>query len=125
MLRYLLSTPRSTPIPALNRDLRVWPIEYRIKAKKLTFAYHVLGLSNTSLAYEIFKAQSRFCLPGLCEDVKDLIQKLKLPNIFECSIYKHISKGVWKKMVKEALTKEIENDLLTSTVKLKKLKMVQ
>ena len=57
VLRYLLQTPRSTPIPALSWEFGMLPIKYRINQKKMSFLKHIATLGDDSLAKQVFNTQ--------------------------------------------------------------------
>ena len=93
-------------------------MKYRIAMKKLNFIWHLQNLDDDSLTKEIFQAQKLQNLPGLVKECDDWITILKLPNVYEDKI----SKLQWKKMVKNAIVKENENDLKMKMMHLEKLK---
>ena len=74
--------------------------------KKLLFYHHLLHLPKNSLAYEIADTQASLAYPGLVQECYELIEKYKLPDA------KDQTKIQWKKLVKNKIQKENENDLL-------------
>ena len=96
-LRYLLNIPRTTPIPALNWDTGVWPMEYRIMAKKLIFMHHVMNLSKDALARQIMITQKTYHFPGLVNEIKQLVRELDIPDITDEQTAKQWTKESWKK----------------------------
>ena len=118
MYRTLLSTPKSTPWPALVWDLGGIKMKFRIMQKKLMFANLVVNQKETSLAHQIAKIQDELKLPGLISECKQFITDLTLPNIFE----EKIKKNVWKNMVKRAILRENERELKEDMKKFRKLK---
>ena len=126
LLRYLLSTPRSTPIPSLPWEFGVLPIKFRIIVKKLCLAKHINSLEEGSLAKEIFETQTNFSFPGLATEVKELLQELNLPDITDKKVCRTYSKTVWKNLVKKSIRQKCENELkqeLNEFIKLEKSKI--
>ena len=125
LLRYLLKTPRTTPLPALNWDFGVLLMDYRISFKKLCLAKHILSFGEDVLAKQIFQTQIKFEFPGLAKEIKMLIQELNLPNILDIETNKKWSKLMWKKKVKLALKEKCKSELKIKIDKLDKLKKMK
>ena len=70
LLRYLLLTPRTTPIPALIWEFGMLPMESRILIKKLCLTKHIMSLDTKSLAKQIFQIQQECNFPGLAKEAK-------------------------------------------------------
>ena len=122
MLRYLLQTPRSTPIPALFWDFGVLPIEHRVENKKLNFLKHIVSLDDNSLAKQVFNTQREFNFPGFVNETRNLIKIFDLPDITKSHIHKQWPKRKWKKVVKSNINEKCENDLKIKIKNMKKLK---
>ena len=121
LLRYLLSTPRSTPIPSLPWEFGILPIKFRIIVKKLCLAKHITSLEEGSLAKETYETQLKYSFPGLATDAKQLIKSLNLPDITEKEVCNTYSKLTWKNLVKKTVRKQCENELKNEISKLEKL----
>ena len=80
LLRYLLLTPRTTPLPAMCWDFASLPIEYRITKLKLNLIHHIATLDDDALAKEMFETQKQFNLSGLVQDCNDEIKNLDYPD---------------------------------------------
>ena len=117
LLRYLLNTPRTTPIPSLAWEFGMLPMKYRVIIRKLCLLKHMLSLDNESLAKQIIAKQSEESLPGLAKESKAWIQELGLPDIFNETINKECSKTSWKKQVKNAVLKKCEKELKSKIIK--------
>ena len=122
MLRYLLQTPRSTPLPALCWDFGVFPMQYRVSQRKLNFLKHITDQKNSSLSKQVFNVQNSYQLPGLVSQTKITMNKLNLPDITNNKTNEKMKKVQWKSQVNKALKKECENDLKSELLKMKKLK---
>ena len=122
LMCYLLSTPRTTPKPALCWDFGVIPVKYRILQKKLNLVKHLSSLNKNALAKEVYQTQLEFGFPGLATQTKQLIKELDLPDITENKTNEETTKQKWKKLVKEAIVEESEKELKEKISKLKKLK---
>ena len=116
--RIILNCPRSTPKPALIWELGGRKIKWRIIQEKLVFMNHILQLDPSSLAKQVQEIQEKENLPGLTQECKEYIVMLELPNLFE----ENISKAGWKTMVKSAIRKENEREVLEAMNGYKKLK---
>ena len=121
LLRYLLKTPRTTPIPSLTWEFGMLPMKYRVVIKKLCLAKHVVSLSGDALAKQVMVKQFANSLPGLAKEVKDWIQELGLPNIFDDKVNNEWSKMRWKNKVKTAVKNKCEKDLKSKISQLEKL----
>ena len=76
MYRTLLSTPKSTPPPALAWDMGGISMKLRIMQKKLTFMHHIINLGKESLAKEIYNVQQK--LPQKSKDFNSLCTRQDL-----------------------------------------------
>ena len=123
MLRYLLQTPRTTPLPALCWDFGTLPIQFRVSQKKLNFMKHIVNLGPETLANEVYKIQKEQGFPGLVTEVTNLTKDLNLPNITDTKTNKEWSKESWKTLVKKEILNKCENYLKEEVTKnnLKKL----
>ena len=121
LLRYLLLTPRSTPIPALSWDFGIFPMKYRIIVRKLCLVKHILSLDESALAKQIFIEQEKLNFPGLVREIKELIMVLNLPDITDKKVNAKISKMSWKKLVKSVVSKMCESELRNEIDTLDKL----
>ena len=81
MYRSLLSTPKSTPTPALCWDMGGILMKYRIIIKKMIFLNHIQNLGEKSLAKEVQAVQQKLKLPGLTKECVHFIQVYDLPNL--------------------------------------------
>ena len=108
LLRYLLSTPRSTPSPSLAWDFGVLPMKYRIMIKKLCLIKHIVSLEDGCLAKEICDAQLKFTFPGLATECKIIIRELNLPDITINQINAKYSKLMWKNLVQKRSQKNMQ-----------------
>ena len=77
---------------------------YRIVEKKLLFVNCLKLLPDSCLAKEIFNEQLVQGYPGLIREVKDICEKMGLPDIS----VQDIPKGQWKKIVRERCVKKYE-----------------
>merc|ERR1712080_122400 len=78
MYRTLLSTPKSTPPPALCWDMGGIAMKFRIIQSKLMFIYHIINMDKTSLANQIQNIQQKYSLPGLTKECQEYIIHWKL-----------------------------------------------
>ena len=122
MYRYLLQTPRSTPIPALCWDFGSLSMEDRIIKKKLNFIHHLASLGDGSLAKQVFLIQKAFIFPGLVNEAKKLIEELGLDDITNTKTLKKWSKQSWKRVVKNAVSMKCSSKLKEEILSLDKLK---
>ena len=88
MYRNLLNVPRTCPLPALCWEFGGIQMRYRVIMKKLNFLWHLDNLEDGSLAKEVLQVQKTQKLPGLVEECREFINKLKLPNPMEVKISK-------------------------------------
>ena len=95
--RYLLSTPRSTPTPALLWETGGLSMQSRINLRKLTFYHHLLSLDDNTVASRVASQATRADYPGLMREYKQLCEDYSLP----CA--RQVSKQGWKKLVKRAI----------------------
>ena len=116
--RNLLNVPRTTPKPALIWELGGLKMKWRIIQEKLVFMNHILHLDSSSLARQVQIIQDQENLPGLSQECKLFIEQLELPNLFE----EYHSKQKWKTLVKHAVKKANEKEVLEAMVGYKKLK---
>ena len=79
-------------------------------------------MHESSLAKEIFEVQQADNLPGLVNECKSLIKKLKLPDIFEEKVNSGLSKLTWKRLVNRAIVKYEESNLRNIISEKSKLK---
>ena len=96
--RYILGAPRSTPTPALLWETGGLSMACRINIRKLTFYHHVMSLDGRAIASRVANLAARAGFPGLIREYKELCAKYNLP----CA--RTVSKQVWKKLVKRAVT---------------------
>ena len=125
MYRTLLSTPKSTPPPALCWDFGSLSMKFRIIKKKLLFIHHVINMDETALAKQIQNVQQKYFLPGLTKECQSLIYQLNLPNIFDDKV--NLSKHKWKILVKKKIKDENEKylkELMNDYKKLKNSKLI-
>ena len=116
--RSILSVPRTTPKAALIWEMGGMKMKWRIIEKKLLFMNHILHVDQNSLAKQIQIIQEREDLPGLTKEVKEFIERLKLPNLFEHSIQQNEWKALVKASVKDANEAEVK-EILVGYKKLK------
>ena len=93
-------------------------MKWRIIQEKLVFMNHILHLDSSSLARQVQVIQDKENLPGLNQECKLFIEQLELPNLFEV----HHSKQKWKTLVKDAVKKANEKEVLEAMMGYKKLK---
>ena len=116
--RIMLSVPRTTPKPALIWEMGGLKMKWRIIERKLIFMNHILHLDPGSLARQVQLIQDKENLPGLTQEVKQHLEQLRLPNLFE----ERISKNKWKNLVKAAIEEANEIEVKDSLMKYKKLR---
>ena len=116
--RIMLSVPRTTPKPALIWEMGGLKMKWRIVERKLNFMNHILHLDPGSLARQIQMIQEQENLPGLTQEVKQQVETLRLPNLFD----EMIPKNKWKNIVKDAIKEANENEVKESLMTYKKLK---
>ena len=117
-LRILLATPASTPRAALLWDCGAVRIKYRIMEKKLVFLHYIMKQGKSSLARQIIEEQRNMNFPGLFQECKLFIEKLKLVDPFQLDM----SAIEWKRIVKKAILTANEEELKEEiTKKYKKL----
>ena len=56
-------------------------MDNRILMKKLMFLHHVANLPQTALAWQIYQAQKRMELPGLCQECSDYLTKFEIVQL--------------------------------------------
>ena len=108
LYRMLLAVPKSTPVASLAWDLGGLKMKNRIIIKKLLFLHHLVGLDEQSLAAQVLRVQDNLDLPGLVSECK-----LKLPNILNTKMSKHVWKDLVKRKVMDENAKELKADLST------------
>ena len=122
LLQRIFNVPRTTPRAALRWDTATISIEMQIAKRKMLFLHHLINLDESSLAKEIFEVQQADNLPGLVNECKSLIKKLKLPDIFEEKVNSGLSKLTWKRLVNCAIVKYEESNLRNIISEKSKLK---
>ena len=104
--RYLLATPRSTPIPALLWETGGLTMVSRINMRKLTFYHHLMSLDGSALASRVAILAMKASYPGLMREYKELCSKYNMP----CA--RNTSKQRWKKLLKRAISDRNKEQLL-------------
>ena len=89
--------------------------------RKLSLTHHIINLSENDLAKEIFEEQVKYNLPGLANEVGEIIEELGLPNIIKDRHLK-INKYKWKKLIKEKIKENCVKSFLKDLDKFEKLK---
>ena len=100
--RIMLSVPRTTPKPALIWEMGGLKMKWRIVERKLIFMNHIQHLDPGSLAKQIQMIQDQENLPGLTQEVKQQVENLRLPNLFDERIPQNKRKNIVKAVIKEA-----------------------
>ena len=119
-LRYLFSTPRTSPTPALCWDSGLLKMKYRIWQKQINFLFHISKLHEDTLAKQVYLIQQENRFPGLVIDTFKKMDMLKLP--FDCRENNKLKKGKIKKVIKNAILTKCENELMKEIKSLDKLK---
>ena len=114
MLRFIFSTPASTPKAALLWDTGILPMEQQIELKKMMFLHHLSTLPEGTLANQIYTQQKENHFPGLVTECLKLVEKYDLPNIIggdnsAKDVYKNMIKTKLKESVSDKLKHEIES----------------
>ena len=104
--RYLLATPRSTPIPALLWETGGLTMLSRINMRKLTFYHHLMSLDGSTVASRVAHVAMKAGYPGLMREYKELSSQYNLP----CA--RNTSKQRWKKLLKRAIIDNNKKQLL-------------
>ena len=122
LLRYLLQTPCSTPIPALCWEFGMLPMKFRIFHKKLNFLKHIITLGTDTLAKQVYEVQKSENFPGFVTELSKIINDLKLPDITNNDENKEWSKINWEREVKAKVKEKCEAELQKKIGNFKKLK---
>ena len=105
-LRCLLATPRSTPTPALLWETGSLTMLSRIDTRKLMFYHHVMSLDTCTVARKVADIAVRAGHPGLMREYTKLCAQYNLPSAL------NTPKGVWKRLVKTAISEGSKTKLL-------------
>ena len=104
-LKRMLHCPRGTSNTFLLLELGLLPIEEEIAIRQLMFLHHVLNLSDDDKVKMVFNQQDKFPFEKNWRNyVMTLILKYKVKTSDLQSISK-MSKGAWKSIVHDAVTK--------------------
>ena len=86
--RVLFKVPDSTPKVGLIAETNTLRTKWRIWRQKLMLAIRLQNMDSSVLARQVYEKQVQLGLPGLAKEVKDICEKLSLPDINLCKIGK-------------------------------------
>ena len=116
--RCLLGVPNSTPLVAMAWDLGMISVEHRINENKLIFLQYLIEQDESNLSKEMFLIQKSMNFPGFIPEMRNLIDRYKLPDIIDGN---QIAKSKWKTTVKTAIKttygRELKDKMTTSKLK--------
>ena len=95
-LRYLLAIGNGCPLPLLLSETGTMLIELRILQRKVLFLHHLEHLPDESLAKQVFKTQTRMCLPGIKNECSEFLARFGLIDI------KSFTKMQFKRLVNQS-----------------------
>ena len=102
LLRKILNTPVSTPIPALYLELGVVPIRFKIQARRLMYLHYILNRKDDELLLKVFKSQCKNPVKGdWCLSVQEDLKDFGLES-YSFDRIKKIKKNKFKKIIKKA-----------------------
>ena len=91
-------------------------MENRIIGKKLLFLYHLETLPPNSLASEVYSIQKSQALPGLAEEIPNLLADLCITDSA-----RNYTKAQWKKLVKLKVAEKKQARLVALHEKLQEI----
>ena len=121
LLRKLLQTPISTPIPALYLETGVIPIRFIIKTRRIMFLHHIITRPKESLIYRVLQAQINKPVKGdWCLVVVEDLEALGLGDLTVEKLEK-MPKESLKKLLKVKVQQAAFQELIASKESLSKL----
>ena len=113
-IRKVLRLPSSTPKAIMNYDSGLWPMEWRIKYKKLNFVRSLMLKPGTNLTKKVLKQELLHKIDGLATECLKTCADLNINFIMN----ETVSKATIKWAVKKRIKQDIESEMLS----LKKVK---
>ena len=121
LMRQILGTPTSTPIPSLYLELGCIPITFIIKAKRLIFLQYILKLKREETVSKVFWAQKENPVKNdWYSQIEEDLKEFGL-NHFSMEQIAKMSENLFKKFVKESCKRKAFEYLLSEKENLSKL----
>ena len=95
-------------------------MENRVLKSKMLFLHHLVELDDESLAKQIFTKQKEKNLIGPARELREILNQLKLPNIFDQKF--QLSRKQWNQKVKKAIEDKEKDEVIKKLHKCSKLK---
>ena len=112
-----LAAPRSCPKPGIYWEVGGKTAENRIIESKLLFYYHLVNLSNDTLAKKIYLEEIKLNIGGYHHECQIYLANLNI-NPEEA---KYLNKTQWKALIRDSLKRKTRSDILDRAKPYKKV----
>ena len=105
-VRRVLQVPKSITKALLEYDVQLWPMEWRIKERKLNFVRQILLTDNSNIAKNILLQEMEIKINGLGHECNTICNEINIPEIMNNSLSKRQIKNAIQEFI-SARTKEM------------------
>ena len=105
-VRRVLQVPKSITKALLEYDVQLWPMEWRIKERKLNFVRQILLTDNSNIAKNILLQEMEIEINGLGHECNTICNEINIPEIMNNSLSKRQIKNAIQEFI-SARTKEM------------------
>ena len=109
-VRRVLHLPHSVTQALIDWDVGMWPMEWRIKERKLNFVRQVLLKDNENIAKQTLQQEMAIGINGLAHECNDVCSEINIPEITNINV---LSKRQIKSTVQKAITERNRNNMLS------------
>ena len=85
-VRRLLHLPHSVTQAILDWDTGMWPMEWRIKERKLNFVRQILLKDNENIAKKTLEQEMAIGLNGLAHECNNICNEINIPQITSINV---------------------------------------
>ncbi len=123
VLRKSFEQKQSTPYYGIIAETGIWPYKYVIVYKRLMLLHHLIHSSEERISRKLILNQKGIQQETWYTGVDKWLEQLRLET--ETDVIKDITKSGWKKMVKDALQKVIEIEVMQKAEEMTKMRFVK
>ena len=107
-IRKVLRIPDSTPKAIMQYDTGLWPMEWRIKYKKLMFVNKIMKKPNLNITKNVLMMEFIYNLQGLAWECYEICKDLGIGQVLDGNVPKYIIRNTMELRIRAQTQMEME-----------------